>query len=519
MSPQIGIIFLTVFIYLVGFGMVIPLIPMIGRDFGATPAQVGLLMTVYSLMQFICAPFWGRLSDRLGRRPILLFCLLGESLACLAFAWAKNLEMLFLARIFAGFFGASISTASAYISDITGPKERSKGMGIIGAAFGLGFVVGPALGGALAWWGGMALPLYFVAGLCLVNFLFGIRYLKESLSLEKRANPSPRESRLKLFLRHGAKPIVNKLMLVFFLATFAMACMEATLILFVGDRFNWGLEQVSFGFAYIGIIAAFTQGYLVRKLIPKFGEKTLLLVGLFLMTLGLGGIGFAHSIPFLAGCMTLLAFGISFTNPTIMGSISLLTSEDEQGITLGLAQSMSALGRVVGPAFGGFIYGVWVMGAPFWISGLVTLLGVAVVLSMFKLLPQTGKISATTPARAGSGVFTTSDKIGRIGYFQLSNLHTGRVPFLLFSTGMNLEKENLSTEIKAMLHQSTEVSKHNVVDEVKKRNPSPSVPVILLCADETKSLPLAQEVELAGFMNTYIVRGGLKGLIAESGEN
>jgi multidrug resistance protein len=152
-KSQLAIIFFTVFLYLVGFGVVIPVIPILSRNFGATALQTGLLLSVYSLMQFLVAPFWGRLSDRLGRRPILLFCLVGEGLSYLLFAWARSLEWLFAARVLAGFFGASLSTASAYISDITPKHERSKGMALIGAAFGLGFVVGPALGGGLAVWG------------------------------------------------------------------------------------------------------------------------------------------------------------------------------------------------------------------------------------------------------------------------------------------------------------------------------------------------------------------------------
>ena len=152
-KPQV-IIFITVFIYLLGFGIVIPIIPIISTQFGATPFQVGLLMSIYSLMQFAFSSFWGRLSDKYGRRPILLMCLFGEVFAYLFFAQARNIEMLFIARLLSGFFGASISTASAYISDITPVNERSKGMALIGAAFGLGFLFGPALGGALTIWAG-----------------------------------------------------------------------------------------------------------------------------------------------------------------------------------------------------------------------------------------------------------------------------------------------------------------------------------------------------------------------------
>ncbi|MGE0631783.1 MAG: MFS transporter [Pseudobdellovibrionaceae bacterium] len=517
MNPQFIIIFFTVFIYLVGFGMIIPLIPMLGRDFGASATQVGLLMAVFSFMQFIFAPLWGKLSDRHGRRPILLFCLVGEGLSYLIFAWSKDLTMLFIARILAGFFGASISTASAYISDITGPKERSKGMGMIGAAFGLGFVIGPAIGGFLSWWGGPALPPYFVAGLCACNFIFGWFYLKESLSFEKRAHPSKKESRLSLFVKNFAKPVVGKLMSVFFLATFAMACMEATLVLYVADLFNWGLKEVSFGFVYIGVISVFTQGYLIRKLMPKVGEKKFLLMGLTAMAFGLGGIGFAHSLPALAVCMTVLAFGTSFTNPSILGSISLLTSEKEQGVTLGFAQSMSALGRIIGPAIGGFLYGALSMESPFWVAGILALSGLILVVSMFKHLPDAGKNTETKTETE------ESKKIGRIGYFQLSNLHSGQIPYLIFLAGVDLNSYNLSQELKNLLEgpqkKAVPINEDNFIKEIQSNLQSPQTPVVILCEDEKSSLKMAVKVEAAGFINTYVVRGGLKGLISESVES
>ncbi|HND85154.1 MAG TPA: MFS transporter, partial [Pseudobdellovibrionaceae bacterium] len=153
MKKNLTIIFLTVFLYLLGFGIIIPIIPNLGKTFGASPVQIGFLMSIYSIMQFLCAPLWGRLSDRIGRRPVLVYCLLGEGLAYLLFAFSRSLEVLFIARGLAGIFAASLSTATAYISDISSPQNRTKNMGLIGAAFGLGFVFGPAIGGGLAKWG------------------------------------------------------------------------------------------------------------------------------------------------------------------------------------------------------------------------------------------------------------------------------------------------------------------------------------------------------------------------------
>ena len=394
----LGIIFFTVFIYLVGFGILIPIIPILSRDFGATALQTGLLMSVYSFMQFIFAPFWGKLSDRMGRRPIILFCLVGEAFSYLLFAWARSLEWLFVARILAGFFGASISTASAYISDITPPNERSKGMALIGAAFGLGFVVGPALGGVLALWGQhisdaphfqTSFCALWVGALCLANFLFGLKYLKESLA-EKNKNPHGKK-RFQLLAHYLGQKTMGAMLSVYFLSSLAMSGMEATLILFMGEKFGWELKQVSFGFAYIGVITVFCQGFLVRRLIPILGERITLRIGLGSFAIGLLGIAIAPTIPWMGVTMTFLAVGTSFSNPSALGSISLLAPSAEQGITMGVAQSLASLGRILGPALGGFFYEHLSISSPFIISGCLAFAGLVTVLMVSKHLPDSGK--------------------------------------------------------------------------------------------------------------------------------
>lgn len=403
-KAQLTIIFMTVFIYLVGFGIVIPIIPILSRNFGATALETGLLLSVYSLMQFLFSPFWGRLSDRHGRRPILLFCLVGEGLSYILFAYARSLEVLFIARIFAGFFGASISTASAYISDITPSNERSKGMALIGAAFGLGFVVGPALGGALAVWGhhisdakhfDTSFASAWVAVICFANFLFGMKFLKESLS--EKSESAAKRKRFSILARYFKVPTVGPLMTVFLLSSLAMSCMEATLILFMGEKYQWDIKQVSFGFAYIGIIIVFTQGFLVRRLLPRIGERYVLRWGLVLLALGLAGIAVAGSIPAMAVTMTLLSLGNGLTNPSTLGSISLLTDPREQGVAMGVTQSMASLGRIIGPALGGALYTLAIT-TPFWASGFLAFLGLLIVLVIFKNIPVAGKNKATVEA-------------------------------------------------------------------------------------------------------------------------
>lgn len=392
-SPQI-ILFLTVFLYLLGFGVLIPLIPHLGRDMGATSTQAGLLMAVYSLMQFLFAPLWGRLSDRMGRRKILLLSLALESISYLVFAFARNLEMLFIARALTGFFGASLSTANAAMADVTDEKNRSKGMALIGAAFGLGFVLGPAIGGLLAVVaeGISQEPFFkttfvslFVSAMFLMTFIFAYFKLPETLPPEKR-NLKKRK-RLSVLWEKMQIPVARELILAFFLLSFSMSSMEATLVYFMADRFSWTLKNTSFGFAYIGIVLIFTQGYLVRKLLPKFGERRILLYAIPIFIAGMAIIAPAYSLPAMAISMTLIALGIGHSNPSLNGSISLTASDTEQGSTMGVTQSLSSLGRILGPSIGGALYAVNT-GAPFLLSTVLGVLAWILILFRYKSIPE-----------------------------------------------------------------------------------------------------------------------------------
>ena len=364
-SPML-IIFLTVFLDLVGFGMIIPLNPYLARRFGADPFLVGCLMTIYSLMQFVASPFWGKLSDRVGRRPIILVSLLGVGLSHIGFAFAGSYLTLFIARLLAGVFGANISTAMAYIADVTEAKDRSKGMGLIGAAFGLGFMVGPFLGGVFALWGkhlgdeppfGPSFSAVVAGALCLANVAFAWRFLKESLpSLPDGTQRPIREGRFRFLSKYLRKPVLGPLMAVYFLSSLAMAHMEASLFLIVEDRFQWDHMKASFGFGYVGIIMVLTQGFLIRRLLPRWGEARVLVVGLMFSTLGFVGIALAPSVAWMALAVTLLGLGTGFANPALTGSMSLLADSEEQGQVLGVNQGLSALGRVIGPVTGGLLY-------------------------------------------------------------------------------------------------------------------------------------------------------------------
>lgn len=404
MKKPTVVIFITVFIYLLGFGMILPVLPILSTHYGATAFQAGLLMSVFSLMQFMFAPFWGKLSDKYGRRPILIYCLLGEGLSYLVLAHSQSLEMLFVSRILTGFFGASISTASAYISDITSKENRTKGMAIIGVAFGLGFLFGPAIGGGLTLLAKkysqdqnfiLTFSAYPVAALCFLTFIFAYFFLVESRERKLIGDEKSPRKQFHNIAEMFKKPVLGKLMLIFGVTTLCMAMMESTLVLLMKDKFNWGIAESSFGFAYVGICILFTQGFLVRKLVPKYGEKFIIRLGLSSMALGFALIAVASTVPMMGVAMTFLSVGNAFTNPSILGSISLITDPSEQGVTLGTTQSLSALGRVIGPAFGTLLFGALSLSAPFWMAAILLVVNVIVVMKYYSQLPASNVKTAS----------------------------------------------------------------------------------------------------------------------------
>lgn len=401
------VIFLTVFIDLVGFGIIIPLSPYLAREFQATPFQIGLLLSIYSIMQFLFSPVWGGLSDRFGRRPILLISILGGALSYLLFAFSNSFWILFAARGFAGLFGGNISTAHAYIADVTSPEERSKGMGLIGAAFGLGFIVGPIMGGLLGILGqkfgstppfGLSFSALGAAALCLINFIFAYTSLKESLPIEKRASKNVRRRRLLEIWTQLKRPVVGPLVFVYFLSGLAMAQMEAMLFPYVDDVFHWDIQKASYGFAYVGVLMVLTQGYFIRKWMPKYGEPAILATGLALFSVSLFGIGLSTTVPILAITMTLLALGNGLMRPPNLGLISLLTPAHEQGAAMGVTNSTASLGRIVGPIIGGYLYQNLNRTAPFLLAGTLSTVAFVVILVSYRRLPTSGKAKGATHA-------------------------------------------------------------------------------------------------------------------------
>jgi MFS family permease len=383
------VLFLIVFIDLVGFGLVIPLLPFYAARFGASPEGVTILLTVYSLVSMVTAPLWGRLSDRIGRRPVLIVSTLASALAYLWLGFAGSLWMLYAARAIAGACAGNIAAAQAYIADVTTPENRARGMGMIGAAFGLGFIVGPALGGAVAGndlaTADLKTPMLIACGLSLVAAVGVLTILKESLTQDARARP--RRGRIEAIRGALGRPVLARLLLVFFLATLAFSGMEATFALWAMRQFSWGPAQVGYIFTYVGVLLAVMQGGGIGPLTKRFGEERLLLAGLGLIALGLlalPGAGFGQLIV----SMSLLAFGMGAMQPSLNSLISRRAAADQQGEVLGVAQSVSALSRVIGPAVAGVMFAGIGPATPFWSGTVLVVVAFAIGLGVPRLAAE-----------------------------------------------------------------------------------------------------------------------------------
>ena len=390
-------LFLIVFVDLVGFGLVIPLLPFYAVRFAASPQEVTALLAIYSLAQLVSAPLWGRLSDRVGRRPVLLASLTASALAYLWLGEASALWMLFAARAFAGACAGNIAAAQAYIADITGPEERARGMGLIGAAFGLGFIIGPALGGLIAGndpaTADIETPAWVAAGLSVLALCGVLLLLPESLPAGGRDRTAAR-SRVGAVKDVLSRPILSRLILVFFLVILAFAGMESTFALWAIEQFGWGPRQVGYVFAYVGVLSAVLQGGLIGHLARRFGEERLLLCGLMLIGLGLLVLPLAQNLALVVGAVTGLALGMGLTQPSLSSLISRRAGGDEQGEVLGVSQSVGSLSRVVGPFAAGFCFAEFGRDAAFlWGAVLV-----AVALLLALKLPR---LPVARPAEAG----------------------------------------------------------------------------------------------------------------------
>ncbi|MCB9746561.1 MAG: MFS transporter [Alphaproteobacteria bacterium] len=375
MSPLL-VIFLTVVLDLVGFGIVIPLLTFYAEDYGATAMQVTLLMACYSMTQFLFAPLWGSLSDRHGRRPVLLMSIGMGSLMLAGFAWAPKLWLLFVFRSLHGVFAANISVAQAYVADVTTKENRAKGMGMLGAAFGLGFTLGPWIGGELSVYG-LSAPIWVAAGLSALNFLLAAALVPES---RQPGGPESRRRTLSpvAFVEVLRHPAVGRAIGLTFLMTFAFSMMEATFALFEEHQHNLGAQEVGRVLGLIGVVGIIVQGGAIGPLTRRFGEVPLMRIGLAGLSLSLLGLAVAPPwAPLLAVC-GLLALFQGLLQPSTQALISKRSSEEEQGFVLGTNQSLSALARATAPALGGLLFQQVAMPASFVAGSLLLGLGLIV---------------------------------------------------------------------------------------------------------------------------------------------
>ena len=354
-SPLV-VIFTTVFIDLVGFGIVIPVLPFYaeGTAFNATPRTVGLLFASYSIMQLIFSPVLGGLSDKHGRRPVLLLSIIGTGIGFLVLGFAKTLFMLFVGRILDGITGGNISTAQAYIADITTEENRAKGMGLIGAAFGLGFIFGPAIGGILSRWG-IHVPFIFAAVLCFANAMLLYFTLPETVTPDHPAkNSAVRGRSLRQVMLSLKQPRLAFVLVIYFLFIVAFSIMTTAFSLYTMFRFGYDAQHTGYLFAYVGLIAVIIQGGLIGRLVKRFGELPLVIVGALCFAISLFAVPFVG--PAAGGLAALLvgggvfSMGNSLATPALTSLASKSAGPAQQGVVLGVTQSTASLARAVGPS-------------------------------------------------------------------------------------------------------------------------------------------------------------------------
>lgn len=359
-------IIMVVFIDLLGFSLILPLLPYYTRTFGADAFVTGILVSSYAAMQLIGAPLLGRLSDRYGRRPVLLISIFGTFIGFLLLGFATSLWMLFASRIIDGLTGGNLSVAQAYISDVTEPKDRAKSLGLVGAAFGLGFIIGPVTGGMLSQWG-YAVPAFFAAGFALINLLLVFFWLPESLTPERRAampvkQPSVSMSALWVALK---RPFTGSLLITRFFFGLAFALFQTVFALYALERFSLTATQTGYILTYIGVLSVITQGFLIGRITKRYREDLLITVSVVVMAFGLLGWAVAPTVLFLLIIMAPTAVAGGLLNTVLTSTLTKAVTPDEVGGIIGFSTSIESLTRVIAPTLGGFLlasFGAWAPG-------------------------------------------------------------------------------------------------------------------------------------------------------------
>jgi DHA1 family tetracycline resistance protein-like MFS transporter len=362
-------IFAVIVIDLIGFGVVLPILPYYAREYDAAPAVLGLLVATHAAMQFVFSPVWGRVSDRIGRRPVMLFTILGTAVSLYVLGAVGSLAGLFVARALSGFFGANISVAVAYVTDVTEESERTRWMGMVGASFGIGFILGPAIGGLLAPVSHGA-PMFFAAGLGALNWIFAIFMLREPTRSQDRASEP-----------HGLReslrdPTIRQLCLINLLFTIGVTQLETIFAYLMMDRFGYDAQQVAYILVVMAVLMAGIQGGAMRSLATYFGEKTLLCSGLLLMALSFPLIPYPATLGLLLVPLAITAIGRAIAQPPMPSLVSMRADANNRGGVMGAFQSAASLARVIGPLLAGLLYGL-TPESPFHLAGFLFVLSAA----------------------------------------------------------------------------------------------------------------------------------------------
>ncbi|MBI2214054.1 MAG: MFS transporter [Acidobacteria bacterium] len=395
------VLFLAVFIDLLGFGIVVPLLSFYAQTYGASGFVLGGILASYSLMQFFFSPIWGRLSDRVGRRPVLIGALSGNVAGYLIFAFSQSIALLMLARIVSGMCAANIATAQAYVADSTTPENRSKGMGLIGAAFGLGFIFGPPAGGILAHVGqehgmhGNFLPGLFAASLSLAAVLIATFSLPES----KSPDTTPRRKRPPQFDAEVWRMIFRDRRLALGIAALALlvlsfSALEPTVVLHGRARFGFSPKELGYFFGFMGIIVAGVQGGVIGRITRRFGDAGTALIGGISAFLGLAIIPSIYTVPFLFAVAFFLAIGQAFCYPAVNAHITKVSPADQRGSVLGLSAAMGSLSRVIGPLMAGVLFDRWQSAGAFYGQAICVALGVALTIALVRLMKNEPAVAA-----------------------------------------------------------------------------------------------------------------------------
>jgi MFS transporter, DHA1 family, tetracycline resistance protein len=384
---------LTVFIDMVGFGIVIPVLPLYTERFGASPFTTGMLLAVYSGMGFIFSPIVGSLSDRLGRRSILLLSTIGQAIGFFIMGAANSLLWLFVARIIDGIFGANLSTTQAYVADVTPPQDRSRALGLLGAAFGVGFIFGPLIGGVLSQIS-LSAPFYFAGGLAAINAVLIFFILPESLPVLDDSRPD--QDTFVLF-GQGFGSVIVPLMAAYFFMMTGFSILTAFFAIFTEDRFGYNASTNGYIFAGVGVIGAIVQGALLGSLLKNFTEKRIAITGLALLACSMFALPLAQTATMLLLVTAGIAVGNAFISPTINGLVSRSVNKYWQGRVLGLMQACASLGRFVGPLLGG-----WLLAfnprrtpafgkTPFWISSALLIVALVLTTTVRRSQPEVSR--------------------------------------------------------------------------------------------------------------------------------